>query len=106
MAVNNQQLNYIYQELREIKTAQLSGNRLLERIYRKELSNMAKIDDVLTDVAEEKTLIDGLGAFIQGLKDQLIADGLDQAKVDAAFAAVEANKAELAAALAANVPAP
>lgn len=70
-------------------------------------ANMAKLDDILQDVTDEKTSIDGLSTFIQGLKDQIAALGLnqvDQAKVDAIFTQAEANKAALAAALAANVP--
>jgi len=72
---------------------------------------MATLDQITQDMADETTAIDGLSTFIAGLKQQL-ADALagatlnpaTQAKVDAIFAAAEANKAKLAAALAANVP--
>ncbi len=71
----------------------------------------ATLDDVLADIQAEKTAIAGLSDLISGLKQQL-ADALananlspeNQAKVDAIFAEAEARKAELAAALAANVP--
>jgi hypothetical protein len=79
--------------------------QLLEAIYRQERQMAANIDQVLQDVNDETTLIDGIGTFIQGLKDQLAAQGIDQAKLDAAFAGAEANKAKLAAALSANTPA-
>lgn len=72
---------------------------------------MATLDDILADVTAEKTAISGLADLITGLKKQL-TDALSgavllpavQAKVDAIFAEAEARKAELAAALAANVP--
>jgi uncharacterized protein YoxC len=78
----------------------------LRSIHRTEANMAAKIDDLIKDVQDESTVIDGLGAFIQGLKDQLAQQGIDQAKLDQAFAVVEANKARLAAALTANTPAP
>lgn len=76
----------------------------LARIERKVDAMAAKIDDVISDLTAEKTIIGGLTVFIQNLKDQLTAQGLDQSKVDAAFALAESNKADLAAALTANVP--
>lgn len=68
---------------------------------------MADLDQVLADVQSESTLIAGISAFVSGLKQQL-ADALAntslppdvQAKIDAVFAGVEANKSSLAAALA------
>lgn len=74
---------------------------------------MATLDQVLADVAEESTQIDSLSAFVAGLKQQ-IADALAgttlppavQAKVDAVFAGVEANKGKVVAAMAENVPPP
>lgn len=83
----------------------------LTKLIQQGVRIMATLDDVLKDVTEEKTDIAGLSTFIQGLKQQL-ADALSganlpapvQAKVDAIFAAAESNKADIAAALAANVP--
>lgn len=75
-------------------------------------SIMATLDDVLADVTNESTQIAGISTLIAGLKQQL-SDALantnlppeTQAKVDAIFAAAEKNKADIAAALAANAPA-
>lgn len=72
---------------------------------------MATLDEVLASVADESTKIDSLSTFIAGLKQQ-IADALAgvtlppavQAKVDAVFTAVEANKAKVVTAMDANVP--
>lgn len=72
---------------------------------------MATLDEVLADVADEGTKLDSLGALIAGLKQQ-IADALAgvtlptavQAKIDAVFAGVEANKAKVQAALDQGVP--
>lgn len=69
------------------------------------------LDQVLADVTDESTKLDSLGAFIAGLKQQ-IADALSgttlpapvQAKIDAVFAGVEANKAKVQTALDANIP--
>lgn len=80
--------------------------RLLEKI-------MATIDEVLAEVTDESTKIDGIGTLITGLKQQ-IADALSgatlppsvQSKVDAVFATLQANKGKIDAALNANVPTP
>lgn len=71
---------------------------------------MASLDDVLKDVTDESTAIDGISTLVAGLKQQL-ADALAgttlppavQAKVDAVFAQAEINKGKIATALAANV---
>lgn len=73
---------------------------------------MARLDDVLADVTAETTMIAGVGTLVAGLRQQ-VADAVaaagvsadDQAKIDAIFAAAEANKAALATALQASVPA-
>ncbi len=74
---------------------------------------MATLDDVLKDVTDESTQLDSLSTLISGLQQQ-IKDALSgtklapdvQAKIDAVFARAESNKAKIAAALAANTPAP
>lgn len=73
---------------------------------------MAKIEDVLQDIADESTLEDSILALVQTIQSQL-ADALAnvkvpadvQAKIDQAFATLESNKAKLTAAVAANTPA-
>lgn len=69
---------------------------------------MATLDEVLTDVADESTKIDGLIALLAGIKKQLddiLAGQLPpevQAKVDAVFAAVESDKAKVQSAIDTN----
>lgn len=73
---------------------------------------MATLDEVLTDVAAESTQIDSLSTLTAGLKQQL-ADALagttlppaTQAKIDAVFAGVEANKAKVVTAINTNTAA-
>lgn len=69
------------------------------------------LDQVLQSVTDESTLDDSIIALLQGIKAQLdavLAGGLspeNQAKVDAIFAAAEANKAKVSAAVTANTAA-
>lgn len=69
------------------------------------------LDDVLADVADESTQIDGLSTLTSGIKAQLdavLAGSLtpaQQAKVNAIFDAVEANKHKVVDAINANTPA-
>lgn len=74
---------------------------------------MATLDEVLAEVTDEGTRLDSIQALIDGIKQQL-ADALSgttlpadvQAKVDAVFAGLEANKAKLDKALNAGVETP
>lgn len=69
------------------------------------------LDQVLQSVTDESTVDDSIITLLTGIKAQLDAalkGGLspaDQAKVDAIFAAAEANKAKVSAAITANTPA-
>lgn len=82
-------------------------HRRLDRIERKLEIIMATLDQVIQDVQDETTAIDSVSELIVGLKQQL-ADALSgvtvppavQAKIDAVFTGLEANKAKLATALA------
>jgi predicted choloylglycine hydrolase len=70
---------------------------------------MATLDELLQDVSDESTQIDSLATLTAGLKQQL-QDALSgaslppavQAKVDAVFAAVDANKGKVVDAINAN----
>lgn len=83
----------------------------LDEIKILEIKEMATLDQIVSDVAEESTQIDGLSTLTAGLKAQLdavLAGALtpaQQAQVDAIFSAVEANKAKVVAAINANTPA-
>jgi hypothetical protein len=82
--------------------------QLLNHIKGKVDHIMPTLDEVLADVADEKTKIDSLTTLVAGIKKQLddiLAGQLPpevQAKVDAVFAGVEANKAEVQASIDAN----
>lgn len=79
-------------------------NIILERLNKM----AATLDDVLKDVTDESTVIDGISTLLSGLQKQLkdaLANAADKAKVDAIFAAVESNKAKLAKAVTDNTPA-
>ena len=68
---------------------------------------MATIDDVVSAVAAEKTVVDSAVALLNQLTAMLqaaIASG-DPAKIQPAIDAINANKAELADAVTANTPA-
>lgn len=69
------------------------------------------LDDLTKDAADESTLDDSIIALLTSVKtelDSVLAGNLtpdQQAKVDAIFATLEANKAKVAAAVTANTPA-
>lgn len=92
----------------EMATVNAKLDAITAKITQLEKHVMAKLDDVIADVTAEGTVIDSVLTLIQGLKDQIANLGLsteDQAKVDAIFAQVEANKGKLASAIPANTPA-
>lgn len=63
---------------------------------------MATIDDILAGVEEESTLDDSIITLLQNLKAAVDAAKGDQAKIDAAFAAITANKQKVSDAITAN----
>lgn len=71
---------------------------------------MSTLDEVLADVAQERDVIASLAALTAGIKKQLddiLAGQLPpdvQAKVDALFAGVDANKQAVIDAINANTP--
>lgn len=79
-------------------------NNKLDKIQANQEILMATIDDVLADVTAQTTVVEGIASLVQGLKDQLAAQGVDQAKIDKAFAGLEANNAAMA--LLKNTPTP
>ena len=90
---------------RQIDNLGTQLNRKLNVIIKKEIDMAASIDQVVQDVNDETTLIASVTTMIKGLREQLLAQGLDAAKVDAAFSGLEANKQALADALVANTAA-
>jgi altronate dehydratase len=87
-------------------------NQKQDRILHQLNKIMATLDDLLSDVTAESTLIGSVSALITSLQQQ-VSDALSgttlppavQSKVDAVFNQAEANKAALTAALTAGTPA-
>lgn len=65
---------------------------------------MASTAELLAAVSAQTTVIAGVGEFIVQLKAQLLANGVAQADIDAAFEGVTANTTT--AALFVNTPTP
>lgn len=63
------------------------------------------LDDIIADAQEESTLDDSIIALLTSISAQLAAAGQDQAKLTALKSLIDANKAKIAAAVAANTPA-
>lgn len=80
---------------------------LLQAILAKEMKMSATLDEVLSDVQDESTVIDSVETLLKGLSDQLAAAiaANDPAKIQAVKDAIDANKARLAAAVVAGTPA-
>ena len=87
-------------------------NRIEEKIERllKGVNRMAAtLDQVLQDVTDESTIEDSIITLLAGIQAQLTAalagtsiSAKNQAKIDAIFSGLEANKAKIAAAVSAN----
>lgn len=80
---------------------------LLSIIAKEGLMEMANLDDIKNEIAAEKTVIDSAVKLIGGLSAQLKAAvaANDMTALQAIIDGMEANKAELAAAVTANTPA-
>ncbi len=87
------------------------GVDVLTKLYERLDKVMATLDQVLTEVTNESTRLDSIGALIDGLKKQ-VADALSganlppatQAKIDAVFVGLTANKVKIDTALNVGVP--
>jgi hypothetical protein len=80
--------------------------RIVRQVNRKEDVELANIDDLVTAVAAQGDEITSLEAFIQGLKDQILAAGSDPLKVQAVFDTLESNTARIHAAIVTPGPTP
>ena len=84
---------------------------ILKNIFQKEKDIMATLDETLQAVTDESTVDDSIIALTTSIKAQLdaiLAGGLTpdaQAKVDAIFSGIAANKQKVADAVVANTPA-
>ncbi len=90
--------------LKSIARTEQSQGVALAKLQTQGEEIMVQIDDVVTSLESLPTVLDGMDALLKSLKDQLAAQGLDQAKVDKAFALAEANKKRIVDALLANTP--
>lgn len=84
----------------------------LSIIFEKELQMSAEMDALQVSVENTKTvedsaiaLIEGVAAQIKTLSDELAAEGVDNTKIAALSAELDAKSAALAAAVTANTPA-
>ena len=76
------------------------------RIAKKVNKIMASLADLQAEVTAEDTVIDSAIALIQGLAAQVAALAPNQAAIDALAADIQGKSDALAAAVAANTPAP
>jgi hypothetical protein len=76
--------------------------RLLQELKKNGGRIMATIDDILTGVTDESNLDDSIILLLTNLKAAVDAAKGDQAKIDAAFAAITANKQKVSDAITAN----
>lgn len=87
--------------------------RKIDLLTAKENAMDETLDQVLQDVQNESTVEDSLIALTTSIKTQLDAalantsiSASDQAKIDAIFTGIEANKTKLASAITTNTPVP
>ncbi len=78
-------------------------NRIdLEKMERK---IMVTLDDIVADVTEEKSVIQGAVTLLGQLSQMIKDAGTDPVKLQAVKDLIDSNKADLAAAVVANTPA-
>lgn len=77
----------------------------LDVLISQERNIMKTLDDIITETTRQGTIEDGLETLLTGLKAQIDAAGGNQAKIDAAFSALQKNNDRAAAALVAGTPA-
>lgn len=81
---------------------------MLRRSSGREIETMANLDEVVSALEAQTTTVGGIETLLAQLKaalDAALANGLDQAKLDAVFAGLTSNTARLDAAILANTPA-
>ena len=85
-----------------------SENRILAAITQLENKMAATLDDLISDVTDESTVITSVETLLTGLSAQLAAAiaANDPAKIQQVKDAIDSNKARLAAAVAENTKTP
>lgn len=77
----------------------------LDATYTLEKTMADTLDDLVTDVADEKTVIDGAIILLDGIDARLAAAGTDPVKLAALRTSIQGQKTNLAAAVVRNTPA-
>ena len=80
-------------------------NRILDAITKLETKLANELEDLTTQVAETKTVIDSAIVLIQGIKAALDAAGSNPAALKALRDSLDTSEQALAAAIVANTPA-
>lgn len=85
-----------------------SENRILAAITQLENKMAATLDELISDVTDESTVITSVETLLTGLSAQLAAAiaANDPAKIQQVKDAIDSNKARLSAAVAANTKTP
>lgn len=91
--------------LKGINEAQNAILNKLDDLSRKEDETMALIDDLLTDVQAQTTVIDSMETLFSNLSGQIAAAGTDPVKLAAVRTALDANTARITADVLKNTPA-
>lgn len=96
--------NFLYAIYSAPRPVDLEILRLLHGQRAQGVSEMKTIDDLLSAVSAQTTLVGSVVTLIQNLRDQVTAAQGDPAKIDAAFDAIQAETDALTNALTANTP--
>lgn len=78
---------------------------ILFKLNKLENKIMVAIDDLIADVQDESTVVNGIIALLNSISAQLAAAGTDQVKLQQLKDLIDANKAKISAAVTANTPA-
>lgn len=106
-------LNYFLSRFKSDEARETALESRVTLLEGKVKTIMATLDDALTDIAAINTLDDSILAMLKHVQDELAAalSGTTipadvQAKIDAVFSGLEAEKAKLSAAVTANTTTP
>jgi uncharacterized protein (UPF0335 family) len=99
----------------EIQNLQRTCNQILKAVnalQTSEVKIMATVQDVINEIASERSvedsvvaLLDGINAQLADVKAQLAASGADASALDAVIASLKDNEAKLTDAVTRNTPA-
>jgi chromosome segregation ATPase len=94
VVIDSRKLDYIISQIHELS---IKGSKL-----------MASIDEIIAATAQQKTVLDSLVTYVNGLEDQIKQIGgltpAQQKQIDQIFSEITANTAEAAEAMVQNTP--